>query len=405
MVRTVKKEMINGSSRTTRSRAESINEEQGTANTTQSSAQNINEEQGTTDNSRPEDSAVERRVLRSKYLRFKNRISDERDDMSKVDSDKFKTMIEEVDNLHQLVQNPREQVADAEALFDITNTLVTSVKAYNNEGLTPAEFVSCLLRDFGVGGGPSSSQDEATSLILWKEIGRTVSHVFRGAPGCFTMVGPMNTELKQRKNAVHKKRARPTENERPEALDESANKEKTDTDKNMATMFDILRRNRKVNLENLILNRKSFAQTVENLFALSFLIKDGRAQISVDDSGCHLVSPRNAPSASAIQSGEVTYSHFMFRFDFRDWKSMLSSVADGEELMPHRTEADKASNAQPDSEPEEAPASQPTTPIRKLCRNRGLVMQEQAVVADSPESDDTAAARAAAIWKGKRKLT
>ncbi|GER52475.1 non-structural maintenance of chromosome element [Striga asiatica] len=407
MVRAVKREMVKGSSRVTRS-----------------SAQNNNGGQAANENSGAEDSAVERRVLRSKYLRFKNRISDERDDLSKVDSDKFKSMIEEVDSLHQLVQKPREQVADAEALFDITNTLVTSVKAFNNEGVTPSDFVSCLLREFTQDGRPSSSQNEGRSLICWKDIGQVVSHVFRSAPGCCTMIGPMNTELKQRKIAVHRKRARPTENERPEELDENANKEKTDTDKNMATMFDILRRKRKVTLENLILNRNSFAQTVENLFALSFLIKDGRAELSVDDSGCHLVSPRNAPSASAIQSGEATYCHFIFRYDFRDWKqnvilqSMLASVKAGEELMPHRTEAhdhwsDPGSETRPELEPEPeletepkgAHAAQPTTPIRKLSRNRGLVMQEQAVVADSPESKDTAAARAAAIRKGKRKLT
>ncbi|CAA0812703.1 Non-structural maintenance of chromosomes element 4 homolog A [Striga hermonthica] len=114
------------------------------------------------------------------------------------------------------VQNPSEQVADAEALFDITNTLVTSVKAFNNEGLTPSDFVSCLLRDFGQDGGPSSSQHEGRSLICWKDIGQVVSHVFASAPGCCTMIGPMNTELKQRKVAVHRKRTRPTENERPE---------------------------------------------------------------------------------------------------------------------------------------------------------------------------------------------
>lgn len=81
---------------------------------------------------------------------------------------------------------------------------------------------------------------------------------------------------------------------------------------------------------------------------------------------------------------------------------MLDSVEVGEELMPHRNPEDITSDSRTDKTPEETQAMGTLTPIRKLSRNRGLVLQEQSVVADSPESDDSAAR--AAIRKGKRKL-
>ncbi|XP_076904629.1 non-structural maintenance of chromosomes element 4 homolog A-like [Bidens hawaiensis] len=322
---------------------------------------------------------AERRVLRSRYLAVKNLISVKRDDIAKNDLDKFMTIVDEVESLHQLVQKPREQVADAEALLDITNTLMTSVKAQSGEGLTSGDFVSCLLKNFGQLGG-----DERNS-VKWKDIGSVVSHVFLKGDGCCTMIGPMKSELKQRKVTVQRKQSRPTEKARPEELAASSTEEKTDTDKNMATMFSVLRKNRNAKLENLVLNRSSFAQTVENLFALSFLVKDGRAEVKVNE-GHHLVSPRNAPAANAVASKEVAYTHFIFRFDFRDWKLMLESVTEGDELMPHRTPpGDMSANFQRT----ENETVLPTTPIRKLSRNRGLVLQEQTVVEDSPESGDS----------------
>jgi DNA-binding TFAR19-related protein (PDSD5 family) len=74
-----------------------------------------------------------------------------------------------------------------------------------------------------------------------------------------------------------------------EQLDDAVGGEKTDTDKNMSTMFNILREKKRVLLEHLILNRISFAQTVENLFTLSFLVKDGRAEIIMDKNRLHYV--------------------------------------------------------------------------------------------------------------------
>ncbi|GMY16142.1 non-structural maintenance of chromosomes element 4 homolog A [Fagus crenata] len=340
---------------------------------------------------------LDRRVLRSKYFAVKNMIKDQRDDLTKVESQRFSVIIGEVDRLHELVQKPREQVADAEALLDIANTLASSVKSHSNEGITPADFVSSLLKEYG----QLATQDGDQVMLHWNNIGLAVAPIFSRAHGCCTMLGPMNTEFKPRKTAVHKRRVKPTESANPEELD-STGEEKTDTDKNMATMFGILRRMKHVRLESLILNRKSYAQTVENLFALSFLVKDGRAEINVDGNGSHLVSPRNAPAADSVMSGEVAYGHFVFRFDFKDWKLMMDVVPNEEELMPHRNNSNSL-----EVEPivNSSQATLPNTPIRKLSRNRGRVVQEQSIQQESSDSEDGVSRRANAMRRCKRKLT
>ncbi|XP_026412187.1 non-structural maintenance of chromosomes element 4 homolog A-like [Papaver somniferum] len=370
-----------------------------------------------------------RRVLRSKYLALRNTIHDEREDILDANSDKFKSIFNEVENLHQMVTKPREQVADAEALLGIANTLVTSVKAQNSDGVTPNDFISCMLQKFGKQNGGQAR------TLGWKDVGLEVCHIFMKVPGCSTMVGPMDVEVKQRKIVTQRKRTRkPTTTERPEDLDDAEEEQTTDTDRNMITMYDILKNNKRVMLDNLLLNRVSFAQTVENLFALSFLVKDGRVKITVDSNGRHLVTPRNGPTPDQVASGVAAYNHFVLRLDFKDWQLMKDTVTVGEELMPHRTPANISSdtqgeviggNTQGDSQrevtgksshgarastqkevisesSEGATAGNPTTPIRKFSRNRGLIIQEDSVIEDSPENVNPNLS-AAAIRKGKRK--
>ncbi|KAF0915138.1 hypothetical protein E2562_034057 [Oryza meyeriana var. granulata] len=290
-------------------------------------------------------------------------------------------MTDAIDKCHTAaVQRPREQIADAEALLDIATSLVASVRTQSAMGITPSDFVSGMLKKFGKQG---REDDEAVSLS-WVDVGLYTSRVIMAVPGCCTMVGPMNTEVKPRKVCNCRKRTdKPRGSACPEQLADSSNVAKTDTDRNMSVIFDVQRKKKNARLENLVLNRKSFAQTVENIFALSFLAKDGRVEISVNDEGHHFVYSRNAPAASAITSGKVAYNHFVFRFDFQDWKLMKEMVVDGEELMQHRPSqvgthgsgtTTGGANNDPETETPAVPAH--STSIRKLCRNRGLVMHE-----------------------------
>ena len=58
-----------------------------------------------------------------------------------------------------------------------------------------------------------------------------------------------------------------------------------ETDRNMNKMNKILKSHKHVSLAKLINNPRSFAQTVENMFTLSFLVRDGRASLIFGEDG------------------------------------------------------------------------------------------------------------------------
>lgn len=87
-----------------------------------------------------------------------------------------------------LVKKPREQVADAEALFDLTRTLVASVRSHSADDVTPYIFISSLLDVFGT---RSAKHEKGLSpnanTLGWKKFGLAVSPIFSNGRGCQTM--------------------------------------------------------------------------------------------------------------------------------------------------------------------------------------------------------------------------
>ncbi|KAJ0980665.1 hypothetical protein J5N97_008920 [Dioscorea zingiberensis] len=113
--------------------------------------------------------------------------NEEGERITKGSSEKFQSIMSQVESLHKLVKKPREQVSDAEALLDIANTLVTSVRSQTN-GMTPSDFVTSMMKNF--------RKRNVTNMTIWVDVGRIVTPILRIFPGCSTMVGSLNPEIK-----------------------------------------------------------------------------------------------------------------------------------------------------------------------------------------------------------------
>lgn len=81
------------------------------------------------------------------------------------------------------VSKPREQVADAEALLEITNTLFSSLKSsHSSEGVQLSDFICSLIQRYG-----ENEEARDNKLISWINMGLDASFIYRNALGMHTM--------------------------------------------------------------------------------------------------------------------------------------------------------------------------------------------------------------------------
>lgn len=69
---------------------------------------------------------------------------------------------------------------------------------------------------------------------------------------------------------------------------------------------------------------------------------------------------------------------------------MMDVVEAGKELMPHRKHLSSLGASQMETTADNSQAALPTSPIRKLTRNRGLVLLEESVIQQSLRSEGKA---------------
>ncbi|KAL6705444.1 hypothetical protein ACN47E_006709 [Coniothyrium glycines] len=91
-----------------------------------------------------------------------------------------------------------------------------------------------------------------------------------------------------------------------------------------------------VGLLDFAINPRDFGQTVENLFYISFLVREGNAKVIKDEDGLPLLMPADPHGVSDQREKNVQKHQAVFSIDYPTWQMFIQAFDIKEPLIPHR---------------------------------------------------------------------
>ncbi|ORY05159.1 Nse4 C-terminal-domain-containing protein [Clohesyomyces aquaticus] len=91
-----------------------------------------------------------------------------------------------------------------------------------------------------------------------------------------------------------------------------------------------------VSLFDFAVNPKSFGQTVENLFYISFLIREGSVKVLHDENGLPLLQPCEPHTLQEQREMNLQKHQAVFTMDWPTWKKLIEAFDIKTPLIPHR---------------------------------------------------------------------
>lgn len=89
-------------------------------------------------------------------------------------------------------------------------------------------------------------------------------------------------------------------------------------------------------LFDFVVNPRSFGQTVENLFYVSFLIKDGKAGFGNDYNMLPTLHATDPRTSKQIQDDNISKHQAVFHLDYETWEDIIEAFDIKESIIPHR---------------------------------------------------------------------
>ncbi|KAI0797808.1 Nse4 C-terminal-domain-containing protein [Abortiporus biennis] len=265
-------------------------------------------------------------------------------------------MIEQVDHADKLfnqVKGTAEALLDSDLLLKASEASAQKARAMKSGtgSFDIDDFVAKLV--MFMGGAPNINlheddddedvmEPDDNTPLKWEKIGRKALAKSHRVPAIDFMLGPLSIEQKQR---VAGKRQRlevnkADEKKPQEITEDDITRSENETTKNVAQLEMILTdQEGPINLFRFIINPKDFGQSVENLFYLSFLIRDGKCALETNENGEPEIFSSEPPTEDDYLNG-LKKQQLVMEFDMATWRRAIEVFNITESVIPQRPKAE-----------------------------------------------------------------
>lgn len=288
-----------------------------------------------------------RREIRSKYRDLINSVQQNREDMLSPSNNKLTEVLEEANKLFKDVRQAREAVLDAQLLVVATDLGKEKASQLFSEGASfdPAAFAEHLLSFMGLNRLENGEEEEQNGdgylpSDAWAKLARRAECCFRTAPTFHYMMGSFHAEppppkqrIERQRKAANKeaKRIMPTQLKKMEESHQEA------TEKEVERILGYLKTYYRddptipISYYEFVIDPNSFSRTVENMFHVSFLIRDSLARMYLDDDKLPCIAPVEEDMAGAASASR---NQCVTSISMKTWRELIDAFEIRDTMIP-----------------------------------------------------------------------
>ncbi|NXJ79937.1 NSE4A protein, partial [Trogon melanurus] len=262
-----------------------------------------------------------------------------REDMLNSKSNRLTEALEEANKLFSGVSCAREAALDAQFLVLASNLGKEKAKELRSEmtAFDSLAFAEDLLTFMGINRIEMEDNDSDSEGIsggylpsnAWHKLGEEAEKYFRRAPSFHYMLGSFKSDPPvPRQQIERQKKARGGEEKRamPAQLKKMEESHQEATEKEVERILGLLQTHFENDSEtpisffDFVIDPNSFARTVENIFHVSFIIRDGFARLKLDEDKLPVIEPLTDNERRKDGHGPGARNQLVISLSHQEWK-------------------------------------------------------------------------------------